>query len=130
MRIIFVGMHNKEGLTPLDSKSKSGKLIDRIINEFPSYDCIKTNLYDDYGMPAKRDKQNLSLEWWQKLNPLKVDILVLLGKEVQRNMYYYFSREVHLKHPGARCLRSHESMNEYVEKAVESIKNITTNKTS
>jgi hypothetical protein len=35
MRIIFVGLHNKEHMKPLDSKTKSGKLIDRIIKRLP-----------------------------------------------------------------------------------------------
>lgn len=99
MRIIFIGIHNKEGMTPLDSKSKSGQLIDRIIEKLPAYDCIKTNLYDDDEMPVNKNKPGLSLDWWRRINPLKDDILILLGKEVQNNMYYHYSREVYLKHP-------------------------------
>jgi hypothetical protein len=61
MRVIFVGMHNKPGMEPLDSRTKSGKLIDRIINELP-IDCIKTNLYDD-SWPVDFEDNDLML-WW------------------------------------------------------------------
>ena len=31
----FVGMHNKPGMKPLDSKTMSGKMIDAVIKELP-----------------------------------------------------------------------------------------------
>ncbi len=119
MRIIFVGVHNKEGMTPLDSMSKSGKLIDRIINELP-YNCIKTNLYDRLEMPIRKDKYVCAGNWYDQIHPQHNDVLVLLGNEVQNNVPDNFSNEIRIKHPS--IIWSNKNKDEYVISAVAKIK--------
>jgi hypothetical protein len=53
-RIIFVGIHNKPGMKPLDSRTKSGKIIDEVIRGLEGRECVKTNLFDcDIPMGGK-----------------------------------------------------------------------------
>lgn len=40
-RIIFVGIHNKPGMEPLDSRTKSGKIIDEVIAGLEGRECVK-----------------------------------------------------------------------------------------
>lgn len=45
MKIVFVGIHNKPGMEPLDSATKSGKIIDIITSCFRGVDFEKRNLF-------------------------------------------------------------------------------------
>lgn len=88
MKIIFVGIHYKDKLTPLCSSTKSGKLIDRIIKELPlkKVEIVKTNLYDHCAMPNENDKFIHAIEWYDKNSVHSgLDIAVLLGREVQKH---------------------------------------------
>lgn len=121
-KIIFVGIHNKPGLKPLDSFTKSGKLIDRIIFDlftegFLSY---KTNLYDTQIMPDKGLKKYLSLDWWTRNRVDYADVIVLLGKEVQLNFIEKKHKVVKLPHPSR--IWSRENKDKYVNTAVKLIK--------
>lgn len=122
MKVIFVGIHNKPGLPPLCSSTKSGKLIDRIIAKLPAdVNCEKTNLYDiDYLPKDQYEKDIISLKWWEKVSIADFDIIVLLGIEVHenfwgRNMQYILK----INHPASK--RSYAEMNRYVSDAVEEI---------
>jgi hypothetical protein len=46
VRIIFVGVHNKPFKKPLDSRTSSGKRIDKIISHLPNLECEKMNLFN------------------------------------------------------------------------------------
>jgi hypothetical protein len=104
MKIFFVGVNNKPGMAPLDSKSKTGKLIDITIKKFPSITCIKTNLFDVEDLPKEEwMKNDLAYQWWIQHQPQENDIAVLLGKVVQK----YFPNGINAKcrkvfsvHPG------------------------------
>ena len=125
MRIIIVGMHNKPSLMPLCSSTKTGKLIDRIINKLPPCRTMKTNLYDvEYCPKEWQEKQSLAIDWHHRIDSAESDLIILLGAEVHKNFLNTGLKVLKLTHPGARKLRSHESMNEYVFKAVEEIKEI------
>lgn len=49
-KIVFVGICNKEGYMPLDSRSRSGAVIERVIKGI-SIPCEKTNLFHGYFVP-------------------------------------------------------------------------------
>jgi hypothetical protein len=120
MRIIIVGVHNKKGLKPLDSSTKSGKLIDRIEMELP-VNIERTNLFDvDYLPYHKEERQELSKEWFWTHLPCPDDVVVLLGGEVQKNFKHDIKNLIKIKHPASQW--SHKSMDEYVNCAVEKIK--------
>lgn len=128
MRVIFVGMHNKIDTMPLCSSTKSGKLIDRVAM---AVGCrwIKTNLYDvDYCPITYVEKAELARDWHYKTDWATRDIVVLLGKEVHEN-FIDSSGITILKfaHPASKW--THASMDEYVKKMSEAIKDLTQSKT-
>ena len=122
MRIIFVGMHNKQNLMPLCASTKSGKLIKRICNELPrNVEILKTNLYNIDYYPLQLEKYNLALDWHFRIDQKHDDIIVLLGAEVHKNFNNVNSLNViKLAHPSS--MWSHEDMNNYVSCATSQIK--------
>ncbi len=118
-RVIFVGMHNKEGRVPLCSRTKSGQLIDRVI-EGVNCECLKTNLYDVDYYPGIEQKDALAVDWHHRICPEPNDIIVLLGAEVHKN----FIKRGDLKllrfgHPASKW--SHASMDDYVIRMSDAI---------
>lgn len=127
MKIIFVGVHNKVGKEPLCSSTKSGKLIDKIIegldkgwSEKGSW--LKTNLYNLEYLPTDEIKEKEAVRFYYRVQPNDQDVFVLLGAEVAKN---FFNKGAHnvveIHHPASK--RSHEAMNEYILSAVEKINN-------
>jgi len=121
---MFVGMHNKIGKMPLCSSTRSGKLIDKIIDKLKPIECIKTNLYDvDYLPKTNEEKFSLAAEWHNRIEPKLNDIIVLLGAEVHKNYILISSNKIiKIAHPSSN--RSHEAMNKYVSNTVEKINKI------
>lgn len=119
MRIIIVGVHNKIGLSPLDSSTKSGKLIDRIAAQLP-IPIEKTNLFDVDYLPVNGEKQDLVNEWYWTQLPTKDDVVVLLGGMVHKEFKHSIKNLIKIQHPAAQW--SHKSMNAYVNGAVGKIK--------
>jgi len=119
MRIIIVGVHNKTGIAPLCSTTKSGKLIDRISEKLP-IPIEKTNLFNCDYVPTKEDKAKYIDEWYWTQLPTKDDVIVLLGGIVHKNFREMKSNIIKIKHPASQW--SHKNMNNYVESAVEEIK--------
>lgn len=107
MKIWFVGMHNKTGMKPLDSRSYSGKIIDEI-SSLLCEESYKTNLADTSFLPRKTSSH--ADLWWLCGNQSEGDIIVLLGHWVQkhfhqRHMYFYVS----VPHPAAFTVRADKS---------------------
>ena len=121
MRIIFVGMYNKPGKMPLCGSTKTGKLLKRITDKLPwDVGIMKTNLYDvEYYPSSSGEKRAFALEWHERINPLKNDIIILLGAEVHRNFVNRENIIIKLAHPSS--MWSYEDMNEYIAKAINLI---------
>jgi hypothetical protein len=119
-KIIFVGLHNKPGMRPLDVKTKSGKLIDRIVAPL-THRCIPvrlTNLFDVDYMPKDEEMDKLILEWVERIELTKNDTVVLLGQTVHDNFPKLpLVKIIKIAHPASK--RSHEEMDEYVEKTLK-----------
>ena len=122
MRIIIVGVHNKPGLKPLDSSTKSGKLIDRISKQL-SIDVEKTNLFNVDYMPKNDGKKLLISEWYWTHLPTTEDVVVLLGSIVHKEFKFNIKNLIKIKHPAS--IWSHKRMDEYVDHAVLKIQNKT-----
>jgi hypothetical protein len=125
MKVIFVGIHNKEDMMPLDILSKSGKIIHKIEKEL-SISAIKTNLYDMERMPIGNEIDNEPVKWWYK-NNIEIDydcIIVLLGKFVQDNFYKAHNdcKYINLAHPASSLFHGNKSTEQYVNNAVDKIK--------
>jgi len=122
MRIIFVGVHNKPGKLPLDSSTKSGKIID-IIAKGLNKKIEKTNLYNSDYLPTERaEKDYLIEEWFYTTLPTNEDIIILLGCEVQKEFKFELDNIIKLKHPAYRK----NIKKDYITNAVNEIKKLTT----
>lgn len=125
MKIIFTGIHNKTGLLPLDSSTLAGKRIDKIIQELPKdFECIKSNLFNiDFYPCTESDKIMLKNLWLGTYRPAEDDLIVLLGKDCQREFVFTpatqpTSKVLKIEHPSSRWIRSVES---YVRESVNEI---------
>ncbi len=120
-RIIFVGLHHKPGMKPLDSQTKSGKMIDRIMEQLPSGVKVKkSNLFDLYRLPENEEKGELVKFWLEDIKPGKDDVVVLLGAMVHDNCPQIRVKSlIKIAHPASK--RSHKEMDAYVDKAVKLI---------
>lgn len=122
-RIIFVGMHRKPGKEPLDSSTKSGKIIDRIIEQISNSALVivKSNLYDIERLPEQEEKLLLKQQWLNTYRPQSIDTIVLLGAYVQQD----FPTDVRVRnlvkipHPASK--RSEKETNEYIQRSVSLI---------
>jgi hypothetical protein len=119
-RIIFVGVHNLPGKTPLDSTTKSGKIIDAVIAGLPGRECVKTNLFDCDKVPeAYLVRCELILDWIQRVKLGKDDIVILLGGQVIKHFPKGLpSRNLCWSHPAQRQVSS----SAYIEHALIAIK--------
>lgn len=114
-------MHNKPGMGPLDSKTRSGKIIDTIIDSLWDCDCIKTNLCDvDYFVKDHKEVLAHNLQWSKVHQPTDNDMCVLLGAWVQENFLLNACKIIKLAHPAAWC--QWPDKNEYVKNALLKIK--------
>lgn len=126
-RVIFVGINNKSGMQPLDSRTKSGQLIDRIIDglDKTKYIVLKSNLVDENEL----DKKDLIKNPWFYVKDwidrtqynFRKDIIITLGNEVYNAMYDYFGSLIKLNHPS--YIWSNENKNSYVDLAIMMISN-------
>ena len=118
-RIIFVGVHNKPGMEPLDSRTKSGKIIDEVIAGLEGMKCLKTNLSDVYEIPQLPiERQSHASKWRKKYSPTSDDVIILLGRTVQFRFPSASSyKTVFAAHPASR----HHKREEYIQNLIKQI---------
>lgn len=122
-RIIFVGLHSKPHKTPLCGSTKTGKLINRIINVLNTdIKILKTNLFEVEYMPHRREYSQLRHEWYDTHLPTNDDIIVLLGALTHKEFNYDFGRIIKIAHPASK--RSHIDMDAYVEDTAKKIRTL------
>ena len=125
-RIIFVGVHNKPNTPPLDSSTKSGKLIDRIIERI---DCeaLKTNLFDvEYYPKNISERVSLVQKWADTHNPQKNDVIVILGGLVRKSFpLLHYPQPIYIHHPSSVWSKTAKAV--YVKNTVSIIHNILNN---
>lgn len=122
MKIFFVGIHNKEGMKPLDSKTMSGKMIDAVIKELTTVDaCVKTNLCECEYQPNDTDEIiNWNTLWHEKYNATSSDVIVLLGAWTHKNFLKPTDATiVKIPHP-ASCM-GNVKKKEYIVNALNKI---------
>jgi hypothetical protein len=117
-RVIFVGIHNKPEMKPLDSRTRSGKTIDQIISKLNA-DCVKTNLYEVDYYPAVKEMSSLQWQWFKKYTPSSCDVVVLLGRSVQQDFFNCLAKKVKVPHPSLQFAKL--SREQYIEKVVKEI---------
>ena len=123
-KIIFVGVHNKPGFKPLDSKSKSGILINRCIRALRPKECIKTNLFDVDYLPNAIEWESLVMDWHNRIQSNGDDVIILLGSVTQRawieSTYNLRRNTINVGHPSA--VWSNEKKEWYVKNIVEKVR--------
>lgn len=123
-RIIFVGMHNKGHLSPLCSSTKSGKMINRIVEALRFHGIedgvLRTNLFDlpDFDSVREADPYQNGMDYIVRHEVLGDDICVLLGSFVHKNFptKWVSADVIKVAHPSSPW--SHKAKDEYVEKVV------------
>jgi hypothetical protein len=122
MRVIFVGVHNKPDMLPLDSRTRTGRVVDRIIAELPDFQCIKSNLYDIDYFPQNRtlELDNQWVDRWKEMVVLQPDdVVVTLGQCVNEVFRKARVRSVKVGHPSA--IWSTKGKEEYIQKVYAKI---------
>lgn len=120
MKVIFVGIHNKPGMTPLDSQTRSGKVIDRVIAQLPGVECLKSNFIDlDHYPDDAHDVVKYFLQWEKRVDYKKEDLVVALGDKVQD-----FFRQVEVVHMATRhpSRMSHEHIHNAIGRVIAATK--------
>lgn len=119
--VYFVGMHNKPECKPLDSKTVSGKMIDKIIAQL-NYPCIKTNMCDLEYQPKDNERIFIEVQnWYEKYTPKDNDIVVLLGKWVQKHFFIVNLTRIDINHPASIYKKEDKEL--YIKTAVNKIIN-------
>jgi hypothetical protein len=117
--VIFVGMHNKPGMKPLDSKTMSGKIIDSVIKGL-SLKCVKTNLCEvEYCPIDKKEIWVSNLDWNSKYEPTDESVIVLLGQWVQKNFLLTNAKIIKIPHPASFMGRVNKDA--YINNAISRI---------
>lgn len=121
-KIIFVGLHNKPDKMPLCKSTKSGKLIERIIDPLRhrGIKVLKTNLFDVDHVPNRERMNELAFDWIERVKLFKDDIVVLLGQMVHDNFPDLPVKTIKIAHPASK--RSHVEMDKYVSDTIDKIK--------
>lgn len=129
-RVIFVGVHNKRGMTPLDSKSRSGKLIDRIIRRLEVFEphidysvtCVKSNTFNQYYLPEVYDRGSTLDAWRYRAQYITGDVVVLLGACVHKVFYgcNFGGKKILVGHPAGVWSKAKQV--QYVRRALKKIR--------
>ncbi len=124
MKLYFVGICNKANMEPLDPKTKTGILVNRIINETRyqglGIQVLKTNLYDLVSVPKAMlyDGER----WALRVACKSEDIIVMLGSEVKFRMMHFTNNHekvISIAHPAA--IRTKKAEAEYIKDACTQI---------
>lgn len=117
-RIYFVGMHNKAGMKPLDSRTKTGGIIDGITDKL-GFPCVKTNLCNVEYKPESEEMQKHVDLWHETHKPRGTDFVVLLGAWVKEEFDNRGIPVITLPHPASTFGGKKKS--EYIDDAVAKI---------
>lgn len=126
-KVFFIGVHNKPGLTPLCSSTRSGKVIDQIIEKVNAK-CYKTNFINNTSRPNKMTSLQMVNFGWNWLFRTKYkpgDTVVFLGKWVQEYFPHWLlndSEIVKVNHPSYP--KSKEAIADYIQDTADQINKI------
>jgi len=86
MIVTFIGIHYKQGMSALDGRTRSGKKIDKVVEQLDC-ECVKCNLFQGFELPPDKEEREVQK---QMLKTIIHDqgIFVLLGGDVQKHFPY------------------------------------------
>jgi hypothetical protein len=104
-------------MAPLDSGTKTGKLVDRIIKKLDQNEgVVKTNILDSDVMVHPKEYSKYADIWYWTNLPYDDDLIILLGhstQDIYKNHVHHKSKIIRAAHPASK--RSHVAMDEYVD---------------
>lgn len=109
MKVIFVGVHYKEGMKALDDRTYSGRIIDAIIKEIGDHETEKTNLFPTDYMPSE-------VERWTYLEQFEADgnaLYIALGKTVGKYLQGCHHK-LSVNHPGYAVRKGKAGIKSYI----------------
>lgn len=132
MKILLLGLSNKQGVKPFDSSTNSGKLVDMIIEKCAGFDLIKENLVpfaplDRNGKLRYPNREEL-IEGTNRLFHMidDYDCVVLFGKMVQdtvkKDSRFNEIKKIYAEHPSYIWVYKHKEIDDYIERIVSQIK--------
>lgn len=123
MKIIFVGIHNKPGLPPLCSSTKTGKIIDRIIDKLPP-DCMvfeKRNLFPVDYLPYEIKERQKFVDQF----PFEEGAYyITLGKVVSDSFDGLGVDFFPVHHPGYICRFAESIQSRYIQTITDQIRSV------
>jgi Uracil-DNA glycosylase len=129
-KVLFVGLSDKIGCTPLQSGTISGDLIDKIIVGINA-ECHKANLVNFAPLDEKgklryptKSEMDIGYEYLQELiREVNPDICILLGDKVSK----YLSNKLNsisIKHPSYIAVYKRKYIDEYIDGSINTINSI------
>jgi hypothetical protein len=122
-RVIFVGVHNKPGKSPLDSSTLTGRTVDAIASGLEDFEVVKSNMHDMECLPV--DRTNSISDWRRRVKYKRTDIVVALGAQVAWDFARHHPSTIaisyiHIAHPAKRMSSVNREM--YIRETIEWIK--------
>jgi hypothetical protein len=125
MKIIFIGICNKKGFEPLDSKTPSGQRIDDVVKNFPYHECVRMNLFDSFAVPDRHKVDTYIDDFFDRANIKEKDVCVLLGGTVQKHLGEELScKRIYAPHPSP--LHARFSHSNYVRLVTDMLNSVIT----
>lgn len=119
-RVIFVGTHNKPGMEPLDSRTKSGKIIDEVCEPFlGKCPVMKTNIFNCDEMPHSNRRDALAVDWRERVSVTEGDVIIALGLVVKRHLprvYLWGAKAIYAEHPASRHIKRDQYIKDLISK--------------
>lgn len=131
MKIIFVGLSNKIDLKPFDSTTKSGQIIDKIIDNLDDT-CFKMNLVsyapldenNKLRYPTKKEIEKAIPDFLKQVDIINPDIIISFGNIVSYELEKLEQTKYRLiqkKHPSYVTVYKHKQINDYIDDILLSI---------
>lgn len=126
-KVLFIGISNKPGCTPLQSGTKSGNMIDQIISRLDAK-CYKTNLVnspplDEKGKlryPTQSEMDDGYKDLQELIKTINPDVCVLLGEKTSKYLADKLV-SISIKHPSYIAVYKRKYQEEYVKDSVKNI---------
>lgn len=108
-------------MEPLDSRTKSGKIIDEVIKGLPEgTNVIKSNLFDYAYLPDMHLRSVRALDWVSRLRPTGRDIIICLGGIVQSYLPHLRGiKRIEVPQPASRHIKKEQYIQSLISKILE-----------
>ena len=131
MKILFVGLSNKPGAEPFDSKTNSGKVLDKIISSL-NHECFKRNLVNYAPLnecnklryPTKDEVIESLNDFVSYVEKLRPDLIISFGNITStalRNIDNIKNIILYEKHPSYIYVYKRRYLDEYIINIIQKV---------